>query len=769
MIEKSHGPSGLDPEEIRQLFQQYEPVSIPETTRDNIHALLMEEVSKTLSSASSDEKPQFPLTGWFQKQIQRIPRFELVPSLTAAAMGAAVMLLVIGLYPYLRNATTPNATIVVLDSASPLNRDVSALVQSERNRSLSLLPGDTATLQAGDKLIALSSSVYVEYATGWTSTLKAGSILDVDHLTKRGTNVDIGLYLADGELYTAIDRALGYNGNIAIQTDSSLVEAVGTEFLVRTDTPNSSYLAVFTGTVQITNDANTVLAQPDEEVLALSGQSLEVSLQPDFIATVDRTEPYVTAKMIGVSLYARPDARTESLASLREADQMKLVGASDDLAWYVVCCIQDNVLSWVNADEVVPHSLYGPLPRFAQDAFSADEQVSNNGPTAEPQNSTAEPVEEPQGRSSLDSTNSDQNAPTAEAEAPISSVILPTSVIPATSTPAVTFTPSSSNGADAAQRPVLPELKPALPQPSEGGEDTAVVVPSVNVSPQPTPSGQQALGDDAPLAPAGNASEFATLIVGENNPTATSTPVPNTPTSTRRPNRSTNTPTAVPPFIASTDVPTSVPTQQAATVTPLPGSPQPSAPTATNTVPPTAIPNTSTVVPPTPVPPSPVPTSTSVAPTIVPPTPVPPTPVPPTATPAPSTPRPNTSTPVPPTPVPTSTQVIVVPTNTPLPATNTPVPATTAPTNTPVPPTNTAIPSAPTNTPTPQIAEPTPKPVVTNTPTPNPKLTQPSEPPTQNAPATVGAPPDATATNTSAPSTPTAEPKIVLPTPTASR
>lgn len=831
MTNKSPDLHGLDPEEeLRQLFQQLTPVAIPEDTYNNVQNLLLSEVSNTLSSpASRNRRPQFPLAGWLQKLSQRLPRFELGSSLTAAAMGAAVILLLFGFYPTVQNYFTPDAKVTVLYSDTAARSDVSVLIQRSQGESIELGEGEETTIQEGDTVVAWSSNVSIEYADGWKSILQADSILDIRNLVRSQNEVDIELYLLDGELYTSIDRDLGYSGHIAVQTDSSMVEAVGTQFIVRTDTQDISYVAVLTGTVQMSAGDNSVYIDSNEQVLGVAGQSLEVSQLPPWVPEpVDPTQPYITTKRGAVPLYAIPDESSTTLAQMKPSDRMELVAASSDDAWYVVCCIRQNVLTWVNAEDVVPHGAYKEVERFPETSdvaagvsasrgefanvnpsFSSSESANNDSGAVPERNNASANAGARQERSSL----------AAPVESP-----LPT--IPATSTPVATFSAPQQPAVTqvpptSVPRPVPPFLKPALPLPSvfvdalpdissntasdnssgasssqspqdtalqsqgptESQEplDTTVVQPTSddeadvsNAEPDDDPRGTENLNTPAntPTNTSGPERSTSTSVpTATRSPdTPTATTVPNTPTNTRRPSRSTNTPVPTnTPIPADTPVPTSVP----ATNTPVPlDTPVPTAvpPTA---VPPTAVPPTATSVPPTPLPPTTAPRATAT-----------------------NTSRPSTATNTP-VVLPTNTPVIEVPTNTPVvlptstpeptkeittePPPPTPtaqieqptaeptaVPATSTPTQQPQPTKPpVVVPPTATQPPTPEIVEPTPEPAVTNTPTPNPKLTIPTEPPDDVEPTPIATqePPVEQPTDTPVPA-PTATPQIVAPTAT---
>lgn len=716
-------------DEISQFFQQFEPVEIPEETRYRVRTKLLDEVANTFSTPSS-RSPQleFPLVGWLQRSLQQVPNIRLGPGLAAAAMSAVATLLILLLYPSLYSS--PTAQITVLPTLDSRYSELAVIAHQRQGKLVTIGALEKSMVEQGDSIFAHSSSILIEFVDGWKSTIQPGTVLEIEKYSRSNDEVDIVLALIEGEIITEINRELGYAGKMKVRTPSATAEAIGTKFVVRTDSDSSAYFAVLAGTIQISMpDGEDVAVQDGEQLITKEGEVKLFKDQTGGSLEPDPGSAFVTAAWSDVALYSGPSQSTSQLGSLSINDKMELVGSTADQTWYVVCCVFDEVFGWVDASQVNLHNVQNFIPRFAEDLIlnrAELERLSSSQATSETLSS--------------DEKNEDQSetniSESAERE---QSQDEPTEQISPTSTPLKPLTPTPQLSGSPTAQPHLPDIEPALPAPETRSETDLNQQPTV--SPAPT-TGTTSEPDTVPTAaatalPTESISDGAgpTSDAAEVEPTSTAIvqPAPTqtsvdliviTPTATSVPIEPTNTP---------------VPTQPQPTNTRRPNTPRPKTPTPVSA--------TST-----PVPPTPVPTNTPVLPTD--------TPVVPT----------NTASSVPATPTPTAEAF--TPTNTPMfTATATPeaFTATPAPTEpAPATPTEAVATSVPIPTLTPQMITPTDTPVPNATPTPDPKLTvitEPLEPTNTPEPTSTSAPPTATATPV--PPTATQVPQIVIPTATA--
>lgn len=767
----------LSEAEIRQLFQQFEPVEVPHATRELVRTKLLDEVANTISSPSfQGEVSKFSLRSVWRKVARKLPEFQLIPSLITATAGVAAVLLLIYVYPLIVNP--PSAKVVVLNTVNSRSSDIAVLEQNRRRQLIELSIGEEGTIEEGDRFFTHSSTVLVEYANGWKSIVQPGSLIEVEELDIRRDQVDIGLHLVDGEILTEIDRELGYQGVLAVRTQSASATAVGTKFIVRANSSSSSYVAVLSGDVEVTTSFGEKFSGTSNEqylVDALNGNVKQMDDQQLSSGISFAPGPYVTAADTSndIWLYAAPRADASMIRQFTES-RMSLIGADAGEQWYVVCCVSDNVLTWVRANQVHLHNLDGPIRRFSEDFIiqneidGADGGIPSELPLPQQQDRAAESGDP--AVITLDQGELSEVAPTNATTAPT----LDVERLAPTSTPIVTYQPA----------PTALATQKSLPAPSNWGPDFSPDIQIVDVTSGDealqavrveTPIGQSStdstdgldrgssdggapvastdialdsngdppLGSEAPdpnlQPPLVNATNEATAVLPTNSPIPpTSTPAPTErPTNTRRPNTSTNTPLPINGTQVATPIPTEVqPTPAAPTSTPLPN-------TATNTPAPTDIPvppNTDTPTPPpTEVPAPATPTLVIVEPTVTPP------------------PEP-TSTEAPPKPEIIEPTQPAAPDTTPLATTEPPAGEATMPPTTE--PTPTQSNPTPANTPTLQIIAPTNTPVATVTNTPNVKLTPDSE----------GAEPTPDSTNTPENTSPTATAtaQIVEPTITSS-
>ncbi|MEM7128107.1 MAG: hypothetical protein AAF702_17365 [Chloroflexota bacterium] len=755
--------------------------------RENIRTKLLNEVATTLSpSPIPDPELEFPLAGWLWRLVENVSIVRFGPSLTAAAMGAAATILLIFIYPTLFPPSS--AKVTVLDTPIQ-DRDNSILVQRRRSQLVAFGSQHTSTMEVGDQLFSHSSNLLIEFVEGWKSTVQPGTVLEIERLNISGKRIDVTLLLIDGEIRTEIDRNLGYNGTINIRTKSEMVQAIGTTFVVRSNSENSSYFAVFSGRIQVsdTNDGQTKSLETDEHLVVKDGQWTVFKNQPEVISDPDLTNAYVTAAWSDVALYAGPDYNTSKLGSLPINAKMELVGTTADQDWYVVCCIFSEVLTWVDVTTVTTHNVYDNVPRFSDELLRQYQKSS-----------VADSNPGQLGRSGIDSdkpivgeeAESKQPGEDTVKAKPDKPEVTPTETIAATSTAIATPTsrPSYTNTPSARPRP--PEIEPEVPTPILAAtveSPTATTIPTATNLPEGSASSQEPAAEEAQVTFEPTPSNTPTFVPNNSSndksddrddaPVATAIPT-NTlipPTNTTRPpstSRPTDTPIPPVPTQILTLEPTPTYTTEPTSLSQPTNTPNSPALTPTHTVivtaiVPTPLPTPTNTLeseptnPPTDVPVSPTPVPTA---TLVPPTPMPtstPMLVPPTFTPA-AVATDTVEAVKSPAPEPTSPPQIVPPTNTPaIEVTSTPnlvTPIATEPVHTDTP--------EPQPTATPQIIVPTNTAVPNATSTPNPKLTVATEPPANNTPEVTDTPDTPVPTSSSVPSTATSVPKIVVPTPT---
>lgn len=461
--------------------------------------------------------------------------------------------------------------LTILEPVTPnANSDTTVIVNFARGRSLALGPGDEATVREGDTVIAWSSGVLIQYADGWKSTLQANSILDIEQFSKRQQAVGIELHLRDGEIDTSINRDLGYTGNIRVRTRSATVEAVGTQFLVRTNSTASSYVAVYSGSVKVSTNSDEVTTGAMEHARVTTGEKIEVEPLTDFPFSVDSASPYIIATRGGVYLRAGPSAEAHSMAQLALADRMRLLGQSDNEEWYLVCCIKGERLSWVSREDVSTHSIYSPLPRYP-DGYLEQAQIANpsSPDDVNAQDSNEERVEQ--------STSTPTMTPSPTRTSMTVPTLTPTKELPLTSTPISVVPPTREERVTEKARPIPPFVRPLFPQLG----DFLVA--------EPASSNDQEVGDSSPIiiAPAPTQSVGEDVVSDEVVETSAANPLSDgvdpettptkTPFKTRKPNTSTSTPvppapatTSTPIVDTATQIPTPIPTTDEPTNTPTP-------------------------------------------------------------------------------------------------------------------------------------------------------------------------------------------------------
>lgn len=252
-------------------------------------------------------------------------------SLLLAGAGAlAAMLLFVGIS---RVTPRPLSTVAAVSGGD-------ATVLSAHNDSFRIRQdGDLLKLRQGDRVLTGEGSVALEHFADHVTVIEPGADVELTQLDEAEGGQQLVLTVHDGLVHSTIGQPLQATDRYIIQTPGITVTAVGTDFSVETISEEETLVSVFSGTVLVTMNAETLRVGPGQEVDAVAGQPLEV--QPaDGRYDGGQTPMLLTvADDVGTQLYAQPRLDSAPVGRL-SAGQAVLIKAQDPTGrWLQVCCI----------------------------------------------------------------------------------------------------------------------------------------------------------------------------------------------------------------------------------------------------------------------------------------------------------------------------------------------------------------------------------------------------------------------------------------------
>ncbi len=195
---------------------------------------------------------------------------------TIAFSLATVIVLILAAFAFAQ-PSGPEATLVVSAGQAVVSQNRNTLLVFPRETEVSIASGKALAIRAGDVInLPANATAQLRLQDGSTVDLFANTTLEVSELLTTEDSYRVQLNLLAGRTVNRIIRLLGANDRFDVRTPSSTASVRGTVFTVAVLSPDSSYIGVEEGVVQVSLGDEVVAVQPGFEVTAVVGQPLTI-------------------------------------------------------------------------------------------------------------------------------------------------------------------------------------------------------------------------------------------------------------------------------------------------------------------------------------------------------------------------------------------------------------------------------------------------------------------------------------------------------------
>jgi hypothetical protein len=174
-----------------------------------------------------------------------------------------------------------NATLVISEGSATVHQQETVLLFFSKPVERQLAAGDALGVRQGDRIVmGANATAQLRLVNGTTVDVAQGTEMVLTTLDVGEKHQRVSLNVLAGSVYSRVQKLIGQD-KFDITTPSSTASVRGTQFLVEIDDDNSTYYAVDEGRVHITMDQAAVDVNPEQEVLAIRGEALQVRPQSD--------------------------------------------------------------------------------------------------------------------------------------------------------------------------------------------------------------------------------------------------------------------------------------------------------------------------------------------------------------------------------------------------------------------------------------------------------------------------------------------------------